>query len=194
MALVMPFKAIRPQKEFVDKIASLPYDVMTKEEGQKAVLGNPLSFLHVEKSEIDVPEATTGNEDVIYQTAKKNINKLKNENIIQKDDERYFYIYRQMMGNRQQTGIVGVVSAAEYEAGIIKKHELTRKDKEEDRIRHIQAVNAQTGPVFLAYRARETVNKIVEQKTKQNPEYDFVTEDKVKHTVWVVRNSVVIEK
>lgn len=194
MALVMPFKAIRPQNEFVDKIASLPYDVMTKEEGQKAVLGNPLSFLHVEKSEIDVPEATTGNEDVVYQTAKNNITRLKNEKIIQKDDERYFYIYRQMMGNRQQTGIVAVVSAAEYEAGIIKKHELTRKDKEEDRIRHIEAVNAQTGPVFLAYRARETVNKIVEHETKQNPEYDFVTEDKVNHTVWIVRNSAVIEK
>ncbi len=194
MAIVMPFKAIRPQKEFVDKIASLPYDVMTKEEGQKAVLGNPLSFLHVEKSEIDVPKATKGNEDVIYQTAKNNISRLKNDNLIQQDDERYFYIYRQMMGNRQQTGIVAVVSAAEYEAGIIKKHELTRKDKEEDRIRHIEAVNAQTGPVFLAYRARDAVNKIVEQETKQNPEYDFVTEDKVKHTVWVVRDSAVIEK
>ncbi len=194
MAIVMPFKAIRPQKKFVDKVASLPYDVMTKEEGQKAVIGNPLSFLRVEKSEIDVTEAKTGNEDVIYQTAKKNISKLKNEKIIKKDDDSHFYIYRQGMGNRQQTGIVAVVSAAEYEAGIIKKHELTRKDKEEDRIRHIEAVNAQTGPVFLAYKARDAVNKIVEQETKQNPEYDFVTEDKVNHMVWVVRDSAVIEK
>lgn len=194
MATVMPFKAIRPKKEFVDKIASLPYDVMTKEEGQKAVLGNPLSFLRVEKSEIDVPDAVKENDDVIYEIAKNNISKLKNDNIIQQDNERYFYMYRQTMGGRQQTGIVAVVSAAEYEAGIIKKHELTRKDKEEDRIRHIEAVNAQTGPVFIAYRDREEINKIVVQEIKQNPEYDFITEDKVKHTVWVVRNSATIEK
>ncbi|MBN1474701.1 MAG: DUF1015 domain-containing protein [Syntrophaceae bacterium] len=194
MAIVMPFKAIRPKKEFVDKIASLPYDVMTKEEGQKAISGNQLSFLRVEKSEIDVPEATKGNEDIIYQTAKKNINKIKKENIIQQDDERYFYIYRQRMGKRQQTGIVAVVSAAEYEAGIIKKHELTRKDKEEDRICHIEAVNAQTGPVFIAYRSNKAINKIVEEEINQNPEYDFVTEDKVKQTVWVIKNSAVIEK
>ncbi|HES59867.1 MAG TPA: DUF1015 domain-containing protein, partial [Caldithrix sp.] len=141
-----------------------------------------------------VPHAITGNEDVIYQTAKKNINKLKNEKLIQQDEEKYFYIYQQIMGNRQQTGIVAVVSAAEYEAGIIKKHELTRKDKEEDRIRHIEAVNAQTGPVFLAYRSRETVTKIVDQETKKNPEYDFVADDKVKHKVWVVSDRALIEK
>jgi uncharacterized protein (DUF1015 family) len=149
MSLVLPFKAVRPQQKFVAQVAALPYDVMTREEGKKAVLGNPLSFMHVEKSEIDVPDNTKSNDDLIYQTAKRNFVDMRVKGILIQDESPCYYIYRQKMGSQVQTGIVALMSAAEYDAGKIKKHELTRQDKEEDRIRHVDTVNAQTGPVFI---------------------------------------------
>jgi Uncharacterized conserved protein len=186
MALVLPFKAVRPQQKFVSQVAALPYDVMTREEGQKAVWGNALSFMHVEKSEIDVPDNTKSNDDLIYQTAKRNFIQMVEKGVLIQDKSPCFYIYRQKMGPQVQTGIVGLMSASEYDAGKIKKHELTRKDKEEDRIRHVDTVNAQTGPVFISYRERKNLNKIVDEITTASPEYDFTAEDGVKHTVWVV--------
>ncbi len=183
MALVLPFKAVRPQQKFVSQVAALPYDVMTREEGQKAVLGNPLSFMHVEKSEIDVPDGTKSDDSIIYQTAKRNFIDMRTKGILLQDESPCFYIYRQQMGSQIQTGIVGLMSASEYDAGKIKKHELTRKDKEEDRIRHVDTVNAQTGPVFISYRERQNMNKIVDKITAGVPEYDFTAEDGVNHTV-----------
>jgi uncharacterized protein (DUF1015 family) len=186
MALVLPFKAVRPQQKFVSQVAALPYDVMTREEGQKAVWGNALSFMHVEKSEIDVPDNTKSNDDLIYQTAKRNFTQMVEKGVLIQDKSPCFYIYRQKMGSQVQTGIVGLMSASEYDAGKIKKHELTRKDKEEDRIRHVDTVNAQTGPVFISYRERKNLNKIVDEITAASPEYDFTAEDGVQHTVWMV--------
>jgi uncharacterized protein (DUF1015 family) len=186
MALVLPFKAVRPQQKFVSQVAALPYDVMTREEGQKAVWGNALSFMHVEKSEIDVPDNTKSNDDLIYQTAKRNFIQMVEKGVLIQDKSPCFYIYRQKMGPQVQTGIVGLMSASEYDAGKIKKHELTRKDKEEDRIRHVDTVNAQTGPVFISYRERKNLNKIVDEITAASPEYDFTAEDGVQHTVWMV--------
>ena len=186
MALVLPFKAVRPQQKFVSQVAALPYDVMTREEGQKAVWGNALSFMHVEKSEIDVPDNTKSNDDLIYQTAKRNFTQMVEKGVLIQDKSPCFYIYRQKMGPQVQTGIVGLMSASEYDAGKIKKHELTRKDKEEDRIRHVDTVNAQTGPVFISYRERKNLNKIVDEITAASPEYDFTAEDGVQHTVWMV--------
>jgi uncharacterized protein (DUF1015 family) len=194
MALVLPFKAVRPQRKFVSQVAALPYDVMTREEGQKAVAGNSLSFMHVEKSEIDVPDNTKSNDDLIYQTAKRNFVQMLKRGVLLQDKSPYFYIYRQKMGSQVQTGIVGLMSASEYDAGKIKKHELTRKDKEEDRIRHVDTVNAQTGPVFISYRERKNLNKIVDKITASVPEYDFTAEDGVTHTVWVVADTEQIEK
>jgi uncharacterized protein (DUF1015 family) len=194
MSLVLPFKAVRPQQKFVSQVAALPYDVMTREEGQKAVLGNPLSFMHVEKSEIDVPDGTKSDDSIIYQTAKRNFIDMRTKGILLQDESPCFYIYRQQMGSQIQTGIVGLMSASEYDAGKIKKHELTRKDKEEDRIRHVDAVNAQTGPVFISYRERQNMNKIVDKITAGVPEYDFTAEDGVKHTVWVVADAGQIEE
>lgn len=193
MALVLPFPAVRPDKKFVSQVAALPYDVMTREEGQKAVAGNPLSFMHVEKSEIDVPDHTKSNDDLIYQTAKRNFIDMRVKGILIQDESPRYYIYRQQMGSQIQTGIVGVMSAAEYDAGKIKKHELTRQDKEEDRIRHVDTVNAQTGPVFISYRERPGLNAIVDQITAGIPEYDFTAEDGIKHTVWVVADAGKIE-
>jgi uncharacterized protein (DUF1015 family) len=194
MALVLPFKAVRPQQKFVSQVAALPYDVMTREEGQKAVWGNALSFMHVEKSEIDVPDNTKSNDDLIYQTAKRNFIQMVEKGVLIQDKSPCFYIYRQKMGSQVQTGIVGLMSASEYEAGKIKKHELTRKDKEEDRIRHVDTVNAQTGPVFISYRERKNLNKIVDEITAASPEYDFTAEDGVKHTAWVVDDAKRIDK
>ena len=193
MAIVLPFKAVRPNQKFVAQVAALPYDVMTREEGQKAVSGNALSFMHIEKSEIDVPDGTRSDNDLIYQTAKRNFIDMRVKGILIQDESPRFYIYRQQMGARLQTGIVGLMNAAEYDAGKIKKHELTRKDKEEDRIRHVDTVNAQTGPVFISYRERQSLNSIVDQITDGVPEYDFTAEDGIKHTVWIVTEAAQIE-
>lgn len=194
MALVLPFKAVRPHRTYVSQVAALPYDVMTREEGQQAVAGNALSFMHVEKSEIDVPDGTRSDDALIYQTAKRNFIDMRVKGILIQDESPCFYIYRQKMGNQVQTGIVGLMSASEYDSGKIKKHELTRQDKEEDRIRHVDTVNAQTGPVFISYRERQGLNKIVDQITAGVPEYDFTADDEIKHTVWVVADAGHIEE
>lgn len=194
MALVLPFQAVRPQAKYAAQVAALPYDVMTREEGQKAVAGRPLSFMHVEKSEIDVPDGTRPDDVLIYATARRNFDKLREEGILQQDNSPCYYIYRQQMANQVQTGIVGVMSVAEYEEGKIKKHELTRQDKEEDRIRHVDTVNAQTGPVFISYMARPRINAIVEKIVAGKPEYDFTAEDGVIHTAWVVTDKAEIEE
>jgi len=194
MALVLPFKAVRPQAKYAAQVAALPYDVMTREEGQKAVAGRPLSFMHVEKSEIDVPDGTRSDDPVIYETAKRNFKKLRDDGILKQDESPCYYVYRQQMGKQVQTGIVGVMSAAEYDEGKIKKHELTRQDKEDDRIRHVGTVNAQDGPVFVSYTARPGINAIVDVITKGKPEYDFTAEDGVIHTAWVVADASQIEE
>jgi len=194
MALILPFKAVRPQQKFVSQVAALPYDVMTREEAQKAVSGNALSFMHVEKSEIDVPDQTKSDDNLIYQTAKRNFIQMQEKGILLQDESPCFYIYQQQMSGRAQTGVVGLMSAAEYDAGKIKKHELTRKDKEEDRIHHVSTVNAQTGPVFISYRERQNLNNIVDKIKAGVPEYDFTAEDGVIHTVWVVADAKQIEE
>jgi uncharacterized protein (DUF1015 family) len=194
MALVIPFKAVRPQPQFASQVAALPYDVMTREEAQKAVAGNALSFMHVEKSEIDVPDDTSSDDKLIYETAKRNFVQMREKGILVKDKSPCFYVYRQQMGGRKQTGIVGLMSVLEYDAGKIKKHELTRKDKEEDRINHVSTVNAQTGPVFISYRERQNLSKIVEKVTAGIPEYDFTASDGVGHTAWIVDDAKQIEE
>ena len=194
MAQVLPFKAVRPQAEYASQVAALPYDVMTREEGQKAVAGKPLSFMHVEKSEIDVPDGTRADDVLIYQTAKNNFSNLRRDGVLIQDAAPRYYVYRQQMGSQIQTGIVGVMSAAEYDEGKIKKHELTRKDKEEDRIRHVDTVNAQTGPVFISYLTRPRINAIVDAVTAGGPVYDFTAEDGIKHTAWVVEDKERVEE
>lgn len=193
MALVLPFRALRPRREYAAQVAALPYDVMTREEGKQAVEGKPLSFLRVEKSEIDVPDATRPDDLIIYETAKRNLARLRDEGILQQDSSPCYYIYRQQMGAQVQTGIVGVMSALEYDEGKIKKHELTRQDKEDDRTRHVDYVNAQTGPVFISYPARSGISEIVQEVAAGEPEYDFTAEDSVRHTAWLLTDQVQIE-
>jgi uncharacterized protein (DUF1015 family) len=194
MALVLPFRAVRPRRQFVAQVAALPYDVMTREEAIIAVGGNPMNFMHVEKSEIDVPAPIKSNDISIYEMAKHNFARMQEKEIFIQDESPCFYIYRQQMAAHVQTGIVGVVSAGEYDAGKIKKHELTRQDKEEDRILHVDTVDAQTGPVFITYRSRSGLNNIVNQVVARNPEYNFTADDGVIHTAWVVADDRQIQE
>jgi uncharacterized protein (DUF1015 family) len=167
---------------------------MSRDEAVVAARGNPRSFLHVEKSEIDVPDSIKSNDGLIYETAKLNFARMQEEGVLFQEKSPCFYIYRQQMGSQIQTGIVGLISAREYDEGKIKKHELTRKDKENDRINHVNTVNAQTGPVFVTYSSRPQLNAFVDRVMAGDPEYDFTSDDGVIHTVWIVSDIRLIEE
>jgi len=186
MSLVVPFRALRPARPFVAQVAAPPYDVLNVAEARELVRGNPFSFLHVEKSEIDIPDAAGVDDPRIYDRAKDNLSRMIREGTLFQEKAGAFYLYRQRLGGHIQTGIVAGVSIAEYEAGRIRRHELTRADKERERTRHIDAVGAQTGPVFLAYRRRKEIENLVERVAARPPEYDFTSAGGVVHTVWVI--------
>lgn len=184
MSVFRPFKAVRPKKEYAEKVAALPYDVMNSEEARQKVEGNPYSFIHVDKAEVDLPKDTYLYSDEVYAKAAENLKKL--EDVCLTEDAPRYYIYRQVMGNIVQTGIVGTASVDDYINNVIKKHELTRADKEEDRIRHVDTCDANTGPIFLAYKKNSDISEVIAKYTEKTPEYDFVSEGDVKNTVWVV--------
>ena len=193
MSTIRAFKALRPTKEYASRVAALPYDVMNSEEARVKVQGNPYSFLHVDKAEIDLPRGTYLYADEVYKKAAENLEKLEADGICIQDNKKLLYIYRQIMGNICQTGIVGCASIDDYMNGVIKRHELTRADKEEDRIRHVDTCDANTGPIFLAYRRSTQVDEIIEKYVSLQPEYDFVSEGDVKNTVWVIDDEKDIE-
>ena len=168
MAVFKPLKAIRPKPEYADKVAALPYDVMNSEEAKEMVKGNPYSFLHVDKAEIDLPEGTYLYSDEVYQKAKENLEKLVIDGICIDDNDAKYYIYRQIMNGRAQTGIVGAASIDDYIEGRIKRHEFTRADKEEDRIRHIDTCDANTGPIFLTYRQKDNISDFIKATRKSS--------------------------
>lgn len=187
MAIFKPFRAVRPVSEYADKIAALPYDVMNSKEAAEAVKGNPLSFLHVDKAEIDLPEGTDLYSEEVYLKARENLLALEEKGYCRQDDAPCFYIYRQIMNGRSQTGIVGCASIDDYLEGRIKRHEFTRADKEADRIRHVDYCDANTGPIFLCYRDSKVISDTVKTwKENHNPVYDFVTDDGIGNTVWVI--------
>lgn len=194
MAVFKPLKAIRPKPEYADKVAALPYDVMNSEEAKEMVKGNPYSFLHVDKAEIDLPEGTYLYSDEVYQKAKENLEKLVADGICIDDTEAKYYIYRQIMNGRAQTGVVGAASIDDYIEGRIKRHEFTRADKEEDRIRHIDTCDANTGPIFLTYRQKDNISDFIKSYCDNNsPIYDFVS-DGVQQTVWEISNKALISE
>jgi uncharacterized protein (DUF1015 family) len=193
MALVIPFRALRPQKKYAVEVASFPYDVLDRSEGRAIIRDNPRNFLRVEKSEIDLPDEIRDDDPRVFAKARENLRKFMNEGILGQEDNPSFYVYRQKTADREQYGLVGCVSVAEYEAGLIKKHELTRLDKENERVNHIDTAGAQTGLVFLLYRSREAIDRILSEIVKGAPEYDFTTPDGVTHTAWVVGESSTIE-
>lgn len=193
MATVRPFAALRPPKNLAEKVSSLPYDVMSHAEAVKMAASNPFSFLHVCRADIDTSEARIHAPET-YAKSRENLEKFIAAGTLLRDDAPCFYIYRQIMRGRVQTGIVGCASVDEYLDGTIKKHELTRKEKELDRIEHFDACSAQTEPVFLAYRKHEGIAAAVREWIKFHaPEYDFRTSDGVSHIFWKIDDPAVIE-
>ena len=187
MATIRPFMAIRPAANYAKDVAALPYDVMNSEEAREMVKNKPLSFLHVDKAEVDLPVGTDIYSDEVYAKAKENMDALVANGILGQDLLPNLYIYRLTMNGKSQTGLVCCTSVDEYIDGTIKKHELTRADKEADRIRHVDTLNANTGPIFLAYKENPTAKAIIDGWTAAvKPEYDFVSEDGIGHTVWVI--------
>ncbi len=194
MAVIKPFKAIRPINELVDKIAALPYDVMDSDEARDMVKDNPYSFLHVDKAEIDLPKDIDMYDDKVYEKAKENLDKMIDNGLYIEDDKANYYIYRQVMKGRSQTGLVACASIDDYSNNIIKKHELTREEKEIDRINHVYKCEAHTGPIFLTYREDKNISDIVNEWVKKEPVYDFKADDGVKHTVWVIDDENTVNK
>ena len=190
---VKAFKAWRPASEKVEKVASVPYDVVDRKQAEELVEGNPDSFLHVVRAEIDLPADVDVYSDVVYEQAKKNLQRLMDEGILIREEEPTFYLYSQQMGEHVQFGIVGTCHVEDYETGKIKIHEKTRRVKEEDRIRYVDAQNANTGPVFLAYRDKESINALVNETKKKTPLYAFTAEDGVIHTVWKFDDAAALE-
>jgi uncharacterized protein (DUF1015 family) len=186
MATVKPFKGYRPKKEYVKELASRPYDVLNSEEARKEAEGHPHSFLHVVKPEIDLPESIDHYSEKVYETGRENLKKLVQQGIIFQDPEYYYYIYSQTMNSKTQYGIVGCAAVDDYLNDVIKKHELTRPAKEEDRKNHIRITNFNAEPVFFTYPDNETINRVVEKNINNAPVYDFETEDNVRHKFWVV--------
>lgn len=195
MAVLKPFKAVRPKAEYASRVGALPYDVMNSDEAREKVKGNPYSFLHVDKAEIDLPLGTDIYSEAVYEKAKENLNALEQNGICEQDEKPMLYIYRQVMNGREQTGIVGCTAVDDYLENKIKKHEFTRADKEADRIHHVDTCDANTGPIFLTHRENKTVSDItVNWKNTHSPVYDFVSDDGVGQTVWVVDDDETVNR
>jgi len=193
MASIKPFAALRPEPELASRICELPYDVMSSDEARQMAEGNPLSFLHVSKPEIDLPPATDIYDAAVYAKGRENFQKLIADGELRQDVQPCFYLYRQVMGQHTQIGLVAAASCEEYLRDIIKKHEFTRPDKEDDRVRHIEALNSQTGPVFLTYRAVAKLDELFAKKIADKPDIDFTGKDGVRHTSWVVNDAATIQ-
>jgi uncharacterized protein (DUF1015 family) len=189
MATLKPFAALRPQPGLAAQICELPYDVMSSDEARALAAGNPLSFLHVSKPEIDLPAGTDLYSPAVYAQGRENFQKLIAQGALKQDQQPNFYLYRQIMGRHAQVGLVAAASCGEYLANLIKKHELTRPDKEDDRVRHIEALNSQTGPVFLTYRAVAAFDAFVAKKISETPAVDFTAQDGVRHTSWTLASA-----
>ncbi|NSW44781.1 MAG: DUF1015 domain-containing protein [Bacteroidales bacterium] len=195
MAILKPFKGLRPPKTIAKDLAARPYDVLNSKEARIEAQGNPYSLLHITKPEIDLPEDIDEHDERVYAKAKENFELFKQKGWLVQDDEEYLYIYAQTMNGRTQYGLVGCAGVDDYLNGVIKKHELTRKDKEEDRMKHVRITDANMEPVFFAYRAVPEIDAIVESIVKnQEPEYDFTADDGFGHHFWVIRDQNIIQK
>ena len=193
MAQIKPFAALRPKPEWAAAICQLPYDVMSSAEAREMARGNPRSFLHVSKPEIDLPESVDFYDPRVYAKGVENFKLLMAEGALRQDNQPCFYFYRQIMGKHAQTGLVAVASCEDYRDGIVKKHEFTRPDKEDDRVRHIEALDSQTGPVFLVHRAVKELDDLAARIMASAPDTDFTAADGIQHTSWTVRDAAAIE-
>jgi len=184
-----PFKALRPEPALASQVAAVPYDVVSRDEAVRLAAGNPRSFLHVGRSDIDLPPDTDPHDDRVYAGAKAALDRFVADGTLRRDAEPGLYIYRQEMNGRTQTGVVGGVHIDDYERDVIRKHEKTRKDKEDDRTRHVLTLDANAEPVFLTYRGSPDVERVIERAVQAAPLYDFTADDGVRHTVWPVADT-----
>ena len=184
MAVIRPFRALRPRPEEAKAVASVPYDVVNTDEARELAAGNALSFLHVSRPEIDLPAGTDLYSDEVYQKAAENFQKLIETCPLEVEAVPSLYLYRLVMGDHEQVGIVACCSVDEYDDNTIRKHERTRRDKEDDRTRHMLTLSAQTGPVFLTYRGRDEIDELVNEALKSEPLFQLTAEDGINHTIW----------
>ncbi len=194
MISISPFTALRPEPQYAKQVASRPYDVLSSKEAKVEAEGNPFSFLHITKSEIDLPANVDVHSREVYEKAKENLDAFISRPILFSESKPCYYIYQLVMNERSQTGLVCCSSVKDYEEGLIKKHEFTRPEKEQDRIDHMKVTGAQTGNVFLAFRDVDELDKIIEKwKVEKNPVYDFTSDDFVQHTIWVINDEKLID-
>lgn len=189
MKLIKPFRGLRPTRELAANVASHPYDVLNREEAYALAKDNPHSFLHINKPEVDVDPELSVYDRKVYEKGSENLQRFIEEGILVRDDAEQFYVYQQQMGNHIQVGLVAAASVAAYEADLIKKHEFTRPDKEDDRVHHMDALGAQVGPVFLTYKAEDSINNLIAEVQQNDAEYDFTAEDGTRHTFWLVSDA-----
>ena len=191
MAIVKPFRGIRPPKNLVEKIESYPYDVLSSEEARKSASDNEMSFYHVNMPEINFPDDVVAEDPRVYEEARKQFKSFLDKGWLKQDSDEYYYLYAQSLSpDKTQYGLVVAASASDYHKGVIKRHELTRREKEDDRMRHVLATDANVGPAFFAYPDNDTLNSIISRYAHTEPEYDFVApEDGFRHRFWVINNS-----
>lgn len=193
MATIRPFNALRPREDVASRVAALPYDVFNHEEALAEVLKEPLSFLRIDRAETQLPEDVNPYDAQVYQKAREILQQMIQDGIFIKDGKNCYYVYELTMNGRSQTGLVGCSAIDDYLNDVIKKHEKTREDKEVDRITHVDVCNAQTGPIFLAYRSQETINNVINRVKKEKPLYEFTAPDGIKHAVWKIDQAQDIE-
>jgi len=193
MSIIKPFNALRPGAQYAKQVASRPYDVLSSDEARVEARGNPNSFLHITKSEIDLPENINTHSTEVYEKAKENLNAFIKREVLFRENKACYYVYRLVMNGRSQTGLVCASSIDDYENDVIKKHEFTRPDKELDRINHIKTTGAQTGNVFLAYRNVDMIDELIEKcVTTKTAVYNFVADDGIEHSVWIINDTAAI--
>lgn len=188
MKLIKPFRGLRPTRELAVKVASHPYDVLNREEALELAKDNPYSFLHINKPEIDVDASVDLHDQAVYDKGRENLDRFVEEGVLQQDNEEKLYVYKQRMGSHEQVGLVAVASVEAYENNLIKKHEFTRPEKEDDRVAHMEALGAQVGPVFLTYKSDSEVDALISEVTASAPEYEFDAEDGTHHVFWVIED------
>lgn len=194
MSVLRPFRAVRPRPDLVERVAALPYDVMSSDEARQMVEGNPYSFLHVDKAEIDLDPGIDLYDPKVYQKARENLQGMLDNGVLEEDSQANLYVYRQIMNGRSQTGIVACCSIDEYLENKIKKHEHTRADKEQDRINHVNICDANTGPIFLTYKNRVDINQIIAAWCQKKPVCNYKSEDGIEHIVWVIDDQSTLDK
>ena len=193
MSLIRPFAGLRPRQPHANEVIAPPYDVLNTLEAREQAQGRPWSFLHISKPEIDLELGVDPYDPRVYRQGAENLGKMLDADILFRDERPYYYLYRLVMGSHVQTGLVAVASVPEYNHNRIRKHEFTRPDKEDDRVRHIDALNTQTGPVFLTYRHSVNVDSVTSKVCNETPEYDLIADNGVRHTFWVIRDTPTID-